>query len=105
MGNDNTLHIAVITDEGYVIPTITMLTSTRYNKSPERSYIIHVLGNNLSEFSIRKFRELDRLGIIPPLTVPFHPGKEIMHTKIHIQAGNSSCLTKFGRSANLLCLT
>lgn len=37
MGNDNTLHIAVITDEGYVIPTITMLTSTRYNKSPERS--------------------------------------------------------------------
>lgn len=60
MGNDNTLHIAVITDEGYVIPTITMLTSTRYNKSPERSYIIHVLGNNLSKFSIRKFRELDR---------------------------------------------
>lgn len=29
MYNDNTLHIAVITDEGYVIPTITMLTSTR----------------------------------------------------------------------------
>ena len=66
MCNDNTLPIAVITDEGYVIPTITMLTSTRYNKSPERSYIIHVLGNNLSEFSIRKFSEPDRLGIIPP---------------------------------------
>lgn len=60
MHPEKTIHIAVISDEGYAIPTITMLTSARYNKSPERSYIIHVLGNNLSEFSQRKFRELER---------------------------------------------
>ena len=44
MHPEKTIHIAVISDEGYAIPTITMLTSARYNKSPERSYIIHVLG-------------------------------------------------------------
>ena len=52
--------LAVVSDEGYAIPTITMLTSARYNKSPERSYIIHVLGNNLSEFAKRKLGELER---------------------------------------------
>ena len=83
MSNDNTVHIAVISDEGYAIPTITMLTSARYNKSPERSYIIHVLGNNLSEFSQRKFRELER----PDFSLRFYRCSSERYADIRLPQG------------------
>lgn len=83
MHQKSTIHIAVISDEGYAIPTITMLTSARYNKSPERSYIIHVLGNNLSEFSQRKFRELER----PDFSLRFYRCSSERYADIRLPQG------------------
>lgn len=53
------VHLAVITDDGYVVPTVTMLTSVRSHKNPNRPYCVHVFGDNISEFAKRKFMELE----------------------------------------------
>lgn len=93
MQQDNTIHVAVISDEGYAIPTITMLTSARYNKSPERSYIIHVLEDNLTEFSKRKFRELER----PDFSLRFYTCSSERYKHCYISPAacyNHSCLIK-----------
>lgn len=94
MHQKSTIHIAVISDEGYAIPTITMLTSARYNKSPERSYIIHVLGNNLSEFSKRKFRELER----PDFSLRFYSCSSERYKHCYIPQG-----TSFNHSTMIKC--
>ena len=95
MQQDNTVHIAVVSDEGYAIPTITMLTSARYNKSPERSYIIHVLGNNLSAFSKRKLGELER----PDFSLRFYACSSEQYKHCYISPTsyyNHSCMIKCG---------
>lgn len=53
-------HICVISDEGYAVPTTTMLTSALYNKNKNSNYIVHCLNNGMSNFSITKIMELNR---------------------------------------------
>lgn len=77
------IHIAVISDEGYVIPTITMLTSVFHNKKKGQNHVIHVLGNNLSLFAQRKFKELEQ----PDFTVQLYSCSAERYENIYIPKG------------------
>ena len=81
----NTIHIAVICDEGYVIPSITMLTSAYHNKKNGHNYAIHVLGDNISEFAQRKFKELEQ----PDFKVLLYPCSAERYANINIPKGAS----------------
>lgn len=52
------VHICVIADSGYAVPTAVMLTSAKINKHIESKYVIHYLSNGLSDFDKRKVMEL-----------------------------------------------
>lgn len=80
---NTTIHLAVVCDEGYVIPTITMLTSVLHNRKKGQSYAIHVLGNNLSSFAQRKFKELEQ----PDFTLRLYPCSAERYENIHIPEG------------------
>ncbi len=54
----NFIHICVISDDGYAVPTAVMLTSAKIHKSSQSRYCIHVLCNNMSAYYQRKFLEL-----------------------------------------------
>lgn len=52
------VHIAVISDDGFMIPSIVMLTSAKKNKLPESRYVIHFVCCNVNSFYKRKLMEL-----------------------------------------------
>ena len=55
----NIIHLAVISDDGYAVPTAVMLTSAKHNKKATNQYVVHCLCNNMSHFAKRKIMELD----------------------------------------------
>lgn len=58
MKEKDIVHICVIADSGYAVPTAVMLTSAKVNKHIESKYVIHYLSNGLSDFDKRKVMEL-----------------------------------------------
>lgn len=82
---NNAIHIAVICDEGYAIPSITMLTSVFHNRKKGLRHVIHVLGNNLSLFSRGKFKELEQ----PDFTVQLYSCSAERYENIYIPEGAS----------------
>ena len=51
MNHSQTVHIAVISDEGYAYPTTVMLASAKHNKKKESKYCIHCISNGMTSFS------------------------------------------------------
>lgn len=56
------LHICVIADNNYALPTAVMLQSMKQCKSEESSYVIHVLSVGIDPFNKRKLKELESSG-------------------------------------------
>lgn len=52
------IHVCVISDDEYAVPTTVMLTSAKIHKSIQTKYCIHVLCNNMSAYYQSKFLEL-----------------------------------------------
>ena len=64
-----TVDVCVITDEGYAVPTLVMLTSMRENQAAQTKYRVHFFYLELPELYLRKAEELasERFELI------FHP--------------------------------
>lgn len=54
----DTIHIAVISDEGYAYPTTVMLASAKYNKKKDSLYCVHCISNGMSLFSQNQIKAL-----------------------------------------------
>lgn len=52
------VEIAVISDDGFIVPSVVMLTSAKFNKSPSSKYRIHFFSVGLNAFWQRKLLEL-----------------------------------------------
>ncbi len=55
----NRIHLAFVTDEIYSMPTAVAITSLKENCNPESNYTIHIIANEISEFSRSKFKECE----------------------------------------------
>lgn len=53
------IHLAFITDEIYSMPTAVAITSLKENCNPENNYTIHIIANEITEFSREKFKECE----------------------------------------------
>lgn len=53
------IHLCIITDEGYAVPSTVMLTSAKLHKKKESLYIVHCLCNGASSFAKQKLLELN----------------------------------------------
>lgn len=53
------VQVCVVSDNGYVVPTIVMLTSLKVNKRKDSRYVIHCLINQIEEFWMDSFIRLD----------------------------------------------
>lgn len=54
------IHICLITDEKYTIPTVVALSSARENKNEQSVYVLHCLVDNVCELSARQILALNR---------------------------------------------
>ena len=55
--NCESIHIAFITDENYSMPTTIAITSLRLNRNKSKKFYIHIVANNITEYSKNKFLE------------------------------------------------
>ena len=85
--SDNLVHIAVISDNGFMEASIVMLTSAKMNKNKESHYRIHFICNDVSRFYIGKLRELHEPDFeIVLYDAPKRAYFEDVNIKIHVTA-------------------
>lgn len=58
MMNGERVELSSVLDEGYVVPTLVMLTSAKCNKDPGTYYRVHLLLAGVSQFHRKKLEEL-----------------------------------------------
>lgn len=58
-GNKQPVHVCVITDNGYAIPTIVMLTSMKHNKKSDTHYVVHVIMHAIDSIWLDAMMELE----------------------------------------------
>lgn len=56
------LHICVIIDDAFAVPSITMLNSVKVNKRPESSYVVHCVVDSLSRHFRNSLEKLNSQG-------------------------------------------
>lgn len=56
--NNDKIHLTVISDDGFMIPSIVMLTSAKLNKNKQSRYCVHFICNKVSQYFRKKLCEL-----------------------------------------------
>ncbi len=59
VSDQSRIHLAFVTDEIYSMPTTVAISSLKENCSPENNYTIHIIANEITDFSREKFRECE----------------------------------------------
>ena len=83
--SDNIVHIVVIADDGFMEPSIVMLTSAKENKKVDSHYRIHFIYNHVSRLYKAKLKELHAPDFeIVEYDVPEKSYFEEVNIKIHV---------------------